>query len=110
MAGRNNHWTNLRFIGWHRSRSQAHYRGETWELTMDDWKEFWPDESTWQRRGRGRDDLALTRYDPTVGWTRSNTAQVTGLEHCRIRNARRHGTDDLRHFRFATWLLQKETQ
>lgn len=104
MENRNPSWQNRRFIAWHRARSQARFRGEEWNLSYSEFCEFWPDEETFARRGRGARCLSLTRYDPELPWDRHNVAQVQGSQMFLIRNARRYGTDYRPHFRYATWL------
>ena len=67
-------------------RSQARYRGEEHLLTFQDWQEFWT-EDRWQIRGRGHDDLVLTRTDPEAGWHKSNCELITRREHFARRKA-----------------------
>ena len=65
-----------RHYAWHRMRSQAHYRGEEWQLTFAEFCEFWPTESVWAQRGRRSTDLCLTRFDYDEPWSATNCARV----------------------------------
>ena len=63
-----------KFIAWGRARAQAHFRGEEWLLTFEDWETAWADE--WHRRGRGPDNLFLVRTDPELPWAIENVQRV----------------------------------
>ena len=66
---------------WHRQRAQAHFRGEDWQLTFEEWQQAWG--AKWFQRGRGRDDYCMTRLDPSSAWHPKNIDVVTRLEHLR---------------------------
>ena len=68
-------------------KSQANYRGESYELTFDDWCSLWPDE-LWHRRGRRVDDLCLTRWDFNGEWSTVNTVVCTRRDHFRIKSGK----------------------
>lgn len=76
-------WLHDQYYAWHKHRSQAIYRGEGYEFTWEDWQHFWFQDDAWQRRGRGRDSLVLTRIDPDLPWHRDNCTMMTRLEHLR---------------------------
>jgi len=59
------------YTAWLRARAQARFRGETWEITFDDWLEIWGDQ--WHLRGRSRNSLMMMRRDWRQPWSRSNT-------------------------------------
>ena len=59
-----------------RSRCQADFRGEAWDLTFSEWCEFWPTPEEFARRGRHSDSLCLTRRDWTLPWNRTNTVKL----------------------------------
>lgn len=65
-----------------RARAQWNYRGEDNDLTFEEWCEFWTDE-LWPQRGRGTNELTLTRKDPEKAWTKSNCEIVTRKEQLR---------------------------
>ena len=57
-------------IAWARSRAQAHFRGETWNLTFEEYEQFWGDQ--WHRRSRQRGGLMLMRKDWHEPWSVAN--------------------------------------
>lgn len=61
-------------------RCQCRYRGEDYQLTFEDWENFWPDD-VYLRRGRSIDSLLLTRYDISEGWS---------VENCLIQDRKTH--------------------
>lgn len=66
-------------IAWSRARAQAHYRGEGWKLTFEQWVAVWGDR--WPLRGRRSDSLMLDRDDHTQPWSLDNVVVVTRYEH-----------------------------
>lgn len=83
----------VRNKAWNRSRTQARFRGEPWELSFADYRDFWNTEEIWAQRGRGTDDLCMTRIDDELPWSRSNCCLITRINHLRLKNARFHGYD-----------------
>ena len=69
-----------RYYAFTKHRAQAHYRREEYDLTHDDWCELW-DRETFLQRGRGIDDLCLSRKDHTGAWCRENVHIVPRREH-----------------------------
>ena len=65
-----------KFDPWHKARSQAHYRGEEWLLTFEEFQILWTDD-LWAQRGRASDNLAMTRQDPEGPWSLDNCMIVT---------------------------------
>jgi hypothetical protein len=72
-----------RHRAWHRARAQANFRGEEWQLSIEDWFLFWPTVKAWSERGRSRDDYVLTRIDPEKAWTFENCQRISRLEQLR---------------------------
>lgn len=70
-------------------RSQAAYRGEAFELTFQDFCDFWTDER-WELRGRKTNELTLTRRDPNQAWSVENCVIMTRKEQLNISNKRKH--------------------
>lgn len=70
-----------------RSKAQANYRGEPWELSFDQFYELWKDE--WPNRGRKPDDICMTRNDPDSAWDTSNTILITRSEHLKRQGGHR---------------------
>lgn len=83
-----------RFRGWHMARAQAHHRGEVWELTWEEWCEFWCDEYRWNQRGRTSTSLSITRLDPEKSWNADNCVLVNRIDGLRLKAARFWGTDE----------------
>lgn len=76
------------FKCWHKHRQQALWRGEQYELSVEDFFDFWPKE-LWDKRGRGRNSLCMIRVNDKVAWSKSNCKIVTRLEQLRKTNKRR---------------------
>ena len=66
-------------------RSQARYRGESYELTWEDWEHLW-DDSSWQLRGQRIGDLCLTRIDFAGEWAIHNVIVCTRKDHFAIKS------------------------
>ena len=86
-----------RNMTWHRMRAQANYRGEPWELSFDDYREFWPTEELWAQRGRSTESLCMTRIDPEGPWSRSNAVVLPRIDQARYKNAMFWNTDPTPH-------------
>ena len=68
-----------KFVAWHRHRSQANHRREPYALTFEEFETIWGE--LWSQRGRGSDDLCLTRQDPELAWDATNTIVITRKQH-----------------------------
>lgn len=60
-----------RYYAYLKHKAQAKYRGENHELTAEQWCELWTMDR-WLCRGRGKNDLCLSRVDLDLGWTFNN--------------------------------------
>lgn len=80
-----------KYYAYLRHRAQAHFRGEPYDLTFDQWLAFWPNE-LWPLRGKSRECLCITMTDPELGWTESNCEIVTRLEQLQRQARGRIGT------------------
>jgi hypothetical protein len=80
-----------RHLAFVRHRAQCAFRGEEFELSLEDWCDFWPDEQLFARRGRAVDNLMMTRFDVEKSWNRDNCCLVTRLAHFNIKNKRHFG-------------------
>lgn len=79
-----------RALGFYRSRAQAEFRYENWEITLEQWCEIWPDDM-WARRGREVNDLCMTRTDLDGAWSVDNILLMTrGQQLKRKEEYRRH--------------------
>jgi hypothetical protein len=63
------------YRAWLQCRNQAHYRREPWSLTFEQWQQVWQD--LWHRRGRGSQELCITRLDCADEWCVSNVIVIT---------------------------------
>ena len=64
---------------WHRQRSQAHYRGELWLLTFEEFQLLWS--SLWSKRGRSNTSYCMSRQDPELPWQLGNAEVIPRLDH-----------------------------
>jgi len=62
------------YNAWHKSRAQARFRGEDWQLEFEEWVEIWG--TNWSRRGRGPDSLVMMRRRWQEPWTKRNAQLV----------------------------------
>ena len=83
---------------WNRSRAQAHFRGEEWALSFDDYRRFWSTPELWARRGRRIDDLCMTRVDDELPWNSNNCVIITRDCQLHMKNDRRMGRDIEQYF------------
>jgi len=60
-----------KYTPYQRMKAQAHYRGEEFSLTFEQYCEFWT-EDRWQCRGRGISDLCMSMRDLEKGWHYDN--------------------------------------
>jgi len=65
-----------RHKAWHKARAQANFRGEGWELSIEEWFEIWPMEK-WILRGRGSNDLCMVRISRDRPFSVDNVKLVT---------------------------------
>lgn len=69
-------------------KNQAQFRGEDWQLSFEDWLSIWG--TDFDRRGRGSQDLCLTRWDLEDSWTVSNCFLMERGEHMKRCGKRSH--------------------
>ena len=62
------------YNAWHKARAQAHYRGEQYDISFEDWVYIWG--TNWSRRGRTPDSLVLMRRRWQEPWSRRNAQLV----------------------------------
>jgi hypothetical protein len=82
-----------RFLPYIRSKFQAIYRKEAWDLEFSEWCEFWSTPAIWARRGRAGDSLCLTRIEEDQSWSKDNCVLVFRVDHLKIKILRKHGKD-----------------
>ena len=66
------------YYNWLQAKTQAQYRGYTWEITFRQWCNIWRDH--WHLRGRASSDLCITRKDRDKPWRRNNVELITRKE------------------------------
>jgi hypothetical protein len=81
--------TRDKYYAFAKHKAQAHFRGESYELTFEDWCSLWPDD-VWIKRGRQVDDLCLTRWDFAGEWSMVNVVVCTRRDHFRIKSGKYH--------------------
>ena len=59
---------------YNRSKSQAVYRGELWDLDKETYFKVWG--SKWDQRGRSMDSYCMIQITPGEGWTEHNVQIV----------------------------------
>jgi len=66
----------MRYNPFLKSRAQAWYLGQDWQLTFDEYLTLWTLDH-WHCRGKGAGDLVMIRWDTEGPWSISNCAIVT---------------------------------
>lgn len=69
------------YCAWLQMKAQASYRGESWQLTFEDFQWLWQDH--WHLKGRASNQYCLTRTDPKGAWHRNNVTCTLRLDHIR---------------------------
>jgi hypothetical protein len=64
-----------------RNRAQAKYRGQEWEITEEEFIELWMLDDRYKRRGKGSNNLCMTRINKNESWNRDNVYFPTRKEH-----------------------------
>lgn len=71
-----------------RSRCQAKYRKEPWELTWEEFQCFWQPDQRYLRIGRSTNSLVLTRVDSRKPWNTKNCVIITRQAQLTIRGCK----------------------
>jgi hypothetical protein len=83
----------LLFTQWHRHRAQAHYRGELYELTAEQYQQWWRHEDRYLRRGRVAGSIVMARCRSDQPWHRDNITAIS-REHLNRVNQHMHNVPD----------------
>jgi len=76
--------THEKYYAWLKHKSQANYRGEAHELTIEQWLEIWKNDEQFLNRGKQSDNWVLTRIDTDGAWSVSNCEIITRYDQlCR---------------------------
>jgi hypothetical protein len=92
-----------RRLAWIRSKCQANFRGELWNLTWEEFCHFWSDLKLWRQRGRAEQDLVLTRYDPEGAWDRDNCCIINRKAQLTIGIKRKWNLPEEEFYKDAIW-------
>lgn len=71
---------------WQMAKAQAKFRGEEFTLTFDEYYDLWIKD--WHLRGRKSDDMCMTRFDESQGWTKKNTIIINRKQHFQERSGK----------------------
>lgn len=96
-------FTNDRRLAWVRSKSQARFRGEQWDLTFAEFCQFWNTEDKFRQRGRSPENLVLTRRDNTGSWDRNNCCIITRESQLMVSRYNQLGKDPEEFFKDAIY-------
>ena len=69
---------------WSRHRAQAKYRGEAYELTLDEYRMLWATQGITDRHqhtGRRSDSVSMVRINPQLPWRVNNITFMTRGEY-----------------------------
>lgn len=69
------------YISCQRSRAQAHFRQEDWQITEQQYIDLWRIDDRYKNKGRGSDDFCLCRIDEEKPWTVDNVEIITRKLH-----------------------------
>ena len=83
-------------LSYWRWRAQLKHRGDIINLSIDEYLELWGE--NWFLRGRGIDDLCMTRKDWTAPWSLDNVELITRKQHFASRgdNLKTYGSHPIR--------------
>lgn len=65
-------------------KNQAQWRGETWDISFEQYKYLWGER--WHQRGRERGCWCMTRLDPEQPWTPDNVHVLEREIHARAQS------------------------
>lgn len=86
-------FTKQRRLSYIRSRAQAEFRFENWQISFLNYCKFWHDNTQWLRRGRHKTDLVLTRYYNEGPWRPDNCIIITRYQQLCITRRLRDNRD-----------------
>ena len=65
------------------SQSQAQFRGDSWSVTWEHFRNLWLAQGRYRLRGQARDSLCFTRSDLSHAWTDANTTVAPRIDYLR---------------------------
>lgn len=72
---------------WQMAKAQANFRLEEWDLDFEEYYKLW--EPHWENRGRGTQDMCMTRIDVEKAWSKKNVHVITRMEHFKSAGGRK---------------------
>jgi hypothetical protein len=82
---------NKLYLDWAKARAQAHYLGETWNLTTDEYIALWREQDRYLNKGRHNDQWCLVRKNYDEPWQLANVEVITRLAHYQISACKKTG-------------------
>ena len=70
---------NLKRARYLEQKSRAKARGVPWEITFDEWVNWWG--ADWEKRGKKELDLCMARYDDEGPYKIGNIYKATNIEN-----------------------------
>jgi hypothetical protein len=70
---------------WIVTRNQCLYRGEGWDISIEEFFALWPKE-LWIQRGRSSGSLVMTRHNRCQPWTTKNLKIITRAQQLTEKN------------------------
>lgn len=79
-----------KYYAYLKHKAQCNFRKQEYELSWEQWESLWPDD-LFLKRGRGCDNLCLTKIDYELPWALYNVQVVTKGEHLKRNGEFRNG-------------------
>lgn len=79
LIGPDDSYKHSMYLPWLRAKAQANFRQEGWTLTFEEFYNIW--EKEWPNRGRGSDQMCMSRLDFEKEWTADNCVVIIRSEH-----------------------------
>jgi hypothetical protein len=64
-----------------RNRAQAKYRGQVWEIDEEQFIQLWMQDDRYKQRGKGANNLCMTRINKRESWNVDNVYFPTRKDH-----------------------------
>ena len=72
-----------------RSKAQAKYRMEHWDLTFDQWWNSWESSGKYDERTNDKHGYCMIQSDPDLGWIEENLLIISREQHLKTQHQRR---------------------
>jgi hypothetical protein len=75
---------NMTIRRWYKlSQSQAQFRGDSWSVSWEHFRNLWLSQGRYRRRGQAANSLCFSRRDFSLPWTDANTLVTSRIEYLR---------------------------